>query len=100
LILLFFCILISCSREEFLIELQYNEPGCYKPWGTTEDINKIRTFLRSKDILPLKIYRKFIYPPETIFCMSCGCPTGYAIFITVLPNDEQKALNLGFFNVN
>ena len=86
----------KCSEEEFIIELQYDEGGCYNPWGTTNDIKKIKAFLIEKDIHPIKIYRKSIYPPGTFLCMSCFCPSGRAVFITIFPMDEQKALDLGF----
>lgn len=90
-------VITTCSEEDFLVELQYNEAGCYNVWGTSSDLSDIRAFLETKDIKPVIIYRKFIYPPGTVFCEACFCPTGYGVFITVFPKDVKKGLDLGFF---
>ena len=90
----------SCEKKGDLIELHFTETGCANPWSTsinaTDYLNKVEIYLTQQNI---KIKNISITNDGPLSgCFSCGCSTGRRINITIYEEDENYALEIGFYS--
>jgi hypothetical protein len=70
------------------------EGGNALPEGVSE-IEAIKTFYGGQGIIIYDVQTK---PTHEIVCMSCACPRGDTLYISVAVSDVQRMLSQGFSN--
>lgn len=96
--------IFSCQDEEDgLLRMVYEETGCANPWQMSGDQNdyveNIRSYLFEKQVFAFSIEVRNELPEGTGVCLACYCWTGRNIYITIPPEQREKAEEIGFKEV-